>query len=116
MLINEGLPLYLVKKLEEKYDLASLNIGILGASFKAESDDTRSSLAYKLRKILLFKAQSVYISDPYVRTDPNIVSLASIVKDSDILIIATPHNLYKQIETTKPVIDIWNLLDSGNLI
>ena len=116
MLINEGLPLYLVKKLEEKYNLASLNIGILGASFKAESDDTRSSLAYKLRKILLFKAQSVYISDPYVRTDPNIVSLASIVKDSDILIIATPHNLYKQIETTKPVIDIWNLLDSGNLI
>jgi UDP-N-acetyl-D-mannosaminuronic acid dehydrogenase len=116
MLINEGLPLYLVKKLEEKYNLASLNIGILGASFKAESDDTRSSLAYKLRKILLFKAQSVYISDPYVRTDPNIVSLASIVEDSDILIIATPHNLYKQIETTKPVIDIWNLLDSGNLI
>lgn len=116
MLINEGLPLYLVKKLEEKYNLPSLKIGILGASFKGESDDIRSSLAYKLKKILLFRAKKVYMSDPYVSLDPNLVTLERLVKDSDILIIATPHSIYKQIETTKPIIDIWNLLDSGSVV
>jgi len=116
MLINEGLPLYLVKKLEEKYDLPSLKIGILGASFKGESDDIRSSLAYKLKKILLFRAKKVFMSDPYVSLDPDLVSLDSLIMDSDILIIAAPHNIYKQIETTKPIIDIWNLLDSGSVI
>jgi UDP-N-acetyl-D-mannosaminuronic acid dehydrogenase len=116
MLVNEGLPLYLVSKLEEKYDLSHLNVGILGASFKSESDDIRSSLSYKLKKILQFKAKKVLMSDPFVTIDPNLVSLAAIINDSDILIIAAPHKVYKQLQTSKPVIDIWNLLGDGNLI
>jgi UDP-N-acetyl-D-mannosaminuronic acid dehydrogenase len=116
MLVNEGLPLYVVSKLEEKYDLSQLNIGILGASFKSESDDIRSSLSYKLKKILQFKSKKVLMSDPFVTIDPNLVSLDSIINDSDILIIAAPHSVYKQIKTSKPIIDIWNLLGNGNLI
>ena len=116
MLVNEGLPLYLVSKLEEKYDLSRLNVGILGASFKSESDDIRSSLSYKLKKLLQFKAKKVLMSDPFVTIDPNLVSLDAIINDSDILIIAAPHQVYKQLQTSKPVIDIWNLLGDGNLI
>lgn len=116
MLVNEGLPLYLVSKLEEKYDLCNMNIGILGASFKGESDDIRSSLSYKLKKILQFKAKKVLMSDPFVTIDPNLIALDAIVSDSDILIIAAPHNVYKQLQTSKPIIDIWNLLGDGNLI
>lgn len=116
MLVNEGLPLYVVSKLEEKYDLAELKIGILGAAFKGESDDIRSSLAYKLKKILEFKADKVLMSDPYVKVDPSLVSLAEIIKYSDVLVIAAPHQVYANIETSKPVIDIWNLLGNGNLI
>jgi UDP-N-acetyl-D-mannosaminuronic acid dehydrogenase len=116
MQINEGLPLYVVSKLEEKYDLSKLTIGILGAAFKGESDDVRSSLSYKLKKILQFKGKKVYMTDPYVTVDPDLVTLEQLIRDSDVLIIASPHNMYKSLDTNKPIIDIWNLLGNGNLI
>lgn len=116
MLVNEGLPLYVVSKLEEKYDLSQLKVGILGAAFKGESDDIRSSLSYKMKKILEFKANKVFMTDPYVSVDPNLVTMEEIIRDSDILVLAAPHNSYKQIVTEKPIIDIWNLLGNGNLI
>ena len=96
MLVNEGLPLYIVSKLEEKYDLGQMNIGILGASFKGESDDIRSSLSYKLKKILQFKAKKVLMADPFVTIDPNLVSFDDIMNDSDVLIIAAPHRVYRE--------------------
>jgi len=116
MLVNEGLPLYLASKLEEKYDLSKMSIGILGAAFKGESDDIRSSLSYKLKKILEFKAKEVQMTDPYVTVDKGLTSLDNTIRDSDLLIVAAPHNIYKQISTTKPIIDIWNLFGNGNLI
>jgi UDP-N-acetyl-D-mannosaminuronic acid dehydrogenase len=116
MMVNEGLPLYVVKKIEEKYQLKDLKVGILGAAFKGESDDIRSSLSYKLKKILEFKTKSVFMSDPYVTVDANLVSLDQALAASDILIIGAPHKIYKDLVTTKPVIDIWNLLGNGNLI
>ncbi|WP_249715200.1 nucleotide sugar dehydrogenase, partial [Rhizomonospora bruguierae] len=67
MLINEGLPLYLVSKMEESHDLGELTVGILGMAFKGESDDPRESLAYKLKKILTLRAKRVLCADPYVR-------------------------------------------------
>jgi UDP-N-acetyl-D-mannosaminuronic acid dehydrogenase len=116
MMVNEGLPLYVVKKIEEKYDLKDLKVGILGAAFKGESDDIRSSLSYKLKKILEFKTKSVLMTDPYVTIDANLVSLEQTLADSDVLIIGAPHKIYKDMVTTKPVVDIWNLLGNGNLI
>ena len=116
MMVNEGLPLYVVKKIEEKYDLKDLRVGILGAAFKGESDDIRSSLSYKLKKILEFKTKSVVMTDPYVTVDANLVSLDQTLADSDVLIIGAPHKIYKDLVTTKPIIDIWNLLGNGNLI
>jgi UDP-N-acetyl-D-mannosaminuronic acid dehydrogenase len=116
MMVNEGLPLYVVKKIEEKYELKDLRVGILGAAFKGESDDIRSSLSYKLKKILKFKTKSVVMTDPYVTVDANLVSLEQTLAESDVLIIAAPHKIYKELVTTKPVIDIWNLLGNGNLI
>lgn len=116
MLVNEGLPLYLVSKLEEKHELSKMSIGILGAAFKGESDDIRSSLSYKLKKILEFKAKTVFMTDPYVTVDEGLVSLESTLRNADILIVAAPHKVYKQISTAKPIIDIWNLFGNGNLI
>jgi UDP-N-acetyl-D-mannosaminuronic acid dehydrogenase len=116
MMVNEGLPLYVVKKIQEKYDLKDLKVGILGAAFKGESDDIRSSLSYKLKKILEFKSKGVVMTDPYVTVDPNLVSLDQTLAESDVLIIGAPHKMYKDLVTTKPIIDIWNLLGNGNLI
>jgi UDP-N-acetyl-D-mannosaminuronic acid dehydrogenase len=45
MMVNEGLPLYVVSRIERRFDLTQLTVGILGMAFKGESDDTRSSLS-----------------------------------------------------------------------
>ena len=111
--INEGLPLYVVARLEARYDLATMTVGILGMSFKAESDDIRSSLSYKLKRILRFKAARVLTHDPYVRVDDDLSPLDVVVAESDLLVIATPHAEYRDLVTDVPVIDIWNLRDGG---
>ena len=79
MLVNEGLPLYLVSRLEAQYDLANLRVGILGMAFKGESDDIRSSLSYKLKRILEFRASEVLCTDPYVSVDADLVPLEDVL-------------------------------------
>jgi UDP-N-acetyl-D-mannosaminuronic acid dehydrogenase len=109
MLVNEGQPDFLVELLEREYDLENMKVGILGMAFKGESDDIRSSLAYKLKKILKFRAGAVLTTDPYVRDDDSLLPLDQVVKNSDLLIIAAPHKIYSSLEVSKPIIDIWNL-------
>jgi UDP-N-acetyl-D-mannosaminuronic acid dehydrogenase len=113
MLVNEGLPLYLVSRLEESYDLANMTVGVLGMAFKGGSDDIRSSLSYKLRRVLSFKAKRVLTTDPYVTVDPTLLPLDKVLADADLLIIATPHREYRDLATDKPVADVWNLLGNG---
>ena len=109
MTINEGMVNYIVDKLKKKYDLNKKTVGILGMSFKAEIDDSRSSLSYKLKKMLMVNAKEVITTDPYVKNDKEIKSLNATLRKSDILILATPHKIYKKIKTKKPLIDIWNI-------
>jgi UDP-N-acetyl-D-mannosaminuronic acid dehydrogenase len=115
MMINEGLPSYLVGRLEQKHQLDKLTVGILGMAFKGESDDIRSSLAYKLRRILRFKARDVVCSDPFVR-DESFVPLEDAIQRADILIIAAPHEAYRSVETDKIVVDIWNIRNQGVVV
>jgi len=113
MAINEGLPLYLVDRLKRRYDLESMAVGILGMAFKGGSDDIRSSLAYKLKRILAFTTETVYCTDPYVTADASLLPLGDVVAKSDLLIIAAPHAQYAALETGKPVVDIWNIRGQG---
>jgi UDP-N-acetyl-D-mannosaminuronic acid dehydrogenase len=118
MLVNEGLPLYIVSRLEKRFDLPNLTVGILGMSFKAESDDIRSSLSYKLRRVLKFKAKAVVSTDPYVteETDDTLLPLELVLEKADILVIATPHPEYRNLVTDKPVADVWNIRGAGVLV
>ena len=116
MMINEGLPLYLVSRIEKSYDLSKMTVGVLGMAFKAESDDIRSSLSYKLKRILKFKADSVLCADSLVSDDDSLVSEDELIKRSDLIVIGAPHYRYSTMSFNKPVIDIWNIRKQGVLI
>ena len=116
MSINEGLPLYLVDRLEQRFDLPSMTVGILGMAFKGGSDDIRSSLSYKLKRILTFKAAAVLCTDPYVTVDPGLRPLEEVLEAADLLVIGAPHPDYRELVTDKPTADVWNLLGKGVLV
>jgi UDP-N-acetyl-D-mannosaminuronic acid dehydrogenase len=80
-------------------------------AFKAESDDPRDSLSYKLRKLLALEAREVLCTDPYV-ADPALVPLERVLAESDILFVATPHAAYRALPPIagKRVVDVWNCL------
>ena len=113
MTTNEGLPLYVVDRLDSEYDLKSMTVGILGMAFKGGSDDIRSSLSYKLKRILKFKAGAVLCTDPLVTVDPSLVSLEEVLEKADLLIIGAPHPEYRDLKAGVPVADIWNILGNG---
>jgi UDP-N-acetyl-D-mannosaminuronic acid dehydrogenase len=113
MMVNEGLPLYLVERMDRRFDLSDKKIGILGMAFKAESDDIRSSLSYKLKRILKFRSAGVLCHDPYVSTDPDLADLETVIAESDILVVGTPHSIYRNLQINKPVVDVWNVLGNG---
>ncbi|MBU1083969.1 MAG: nucleotide sugar dehydrogenase [Candidatus Omnitrophica bacterium] len=116
MLVNEGLPLYLVEELSQKCDLEDTTVGLLGMAFKADSDDVRSSLSYKLKKLLAFRAKGLLMTDPHVTTDPSLVPLEEVISKSDVLVLCAPHKEYKDLDLKgKPILDVWGFLKQNFL-
>jgi len=93
-----------------------MTVGIVGMAFKPATGDTRDSLAYKLRRILRFRAREVVCSDDRVEADPSLLPLDVVVNRADVLVIGTPHPEYRNLSTHKPIVDISNLLGRGSLL
>jgi len=114
MMINEGLPNFIVNKMKSKYDLNNKKIGILGMAFKADVDDIRDSLSFKLSKILKFNGAEVFCSDEFA-SNPSFINKEELIKKSEVIIIASPHSAYSNLDIPKDkeIIDIWNIFQSN---
>jgi UDP-N-acetyl-D-mannosaminuronic acid dehydrogenase len=114
MLVNEGLPNFIVEELRKRRDLSKSTVGILGTAFKADIDDVRNSLSFKLAKILKFHGAKVVCSDEYAR-NPAFVSKKKITRSSDIVVIGVPHSAYKGMSFPRrvEVIDLWGVTKRG---
>lgn len=112
MLINEGLPNFIVEQLH-RTDFSQDCVAILGMAFKADSDDYRDSLSFKLRNLLQLEAREVICTDPYVK-HPDFMPLETALERANIIILGVPHSVYREltIPPGKMVIDIWNFWPS----
>ena len=119
MLINEGLPNFLVRHAQASATTwRRMRVGVLGMAFKGDSDDPRESLSYKLRKVLEYEAAEVLCTDVYIK-DPAFLPLDEVLDRSDLLIVGAPHREYRgaaSCPTAKPVVDIWNIYGKGALL
>ena len=114
MTINEGLPNFIVEQLARQFDLRKKRVGILGMAFKADSDDIRDSLSYKLGKLLRFHGAQVFYSDEYAK-DPTFITKEELVARSEIVIVGAAHTAYQQlrIPAKTEVVDLWNIIPNN---
>lgn len=116
MLINEGLPNYLVRRLSRRYDLSKMAVGILGMTFKADSDDPRDSLSFKLRRVLQAECRDVLCTDPYLDL-PWLTPLEDTLAKADLIIIGAPHKAYRNLDFGgTPVVDVWDMTKRGGAV
>lgn len=107
--INDGLPHVLIQQAKRQRDLTGVPTGILGMAFKADCDDFRDSLAYRLRALLRQEGAMVMCTDPYIR-DPEFVPLEQVLRSCQLFFIGCPHAVYRQIAWAgRAVIDCWGL-------
>jgi UDP-N-acetyl-D-mannosaminuronic acid dehydrogenase len=111
MAMNEGLPSLIVDQLGKKFSLRGLRVGILGMAYKADIDDTRDSLSFKLKNLLTLKGADVMCSDEYVK-NPTFLKKSELIAHAKVLIIGVPHWSYKTLKVPrgKTIIDPWNIL------
>lgn len=98
MQVNEGMPAYIVAVLERRHGtLRGRTVGILGMAFKADSDDIRASLSFKLRKLLGWAGATVLATDAYV-ADARLVPLEEVLARSETLTVGAPHRAYRSLD------------------
>ncbi|BBZ44572.1 nucleotide sugar dehydrogenase [Mycobacterium parmense] len=116
MLINEGQPQFIVNMLKRRVDLRHKTVGLLGMTFKADCDDTRDSLSFKLRHLLMLEAKKVMLHDPFL-DGPDYHALDAVLGRADVLVVGVPHSIYRglRIPHGKIVEDVWGCLDLSEL-
>jgi len=129
--INEFIPKFLVEKALEHRSFTNRNIGVLGYSFKKDTDDTRDSLVPKLvRYIEREVPKNIYVHEPNI---PNQMlddtyknyEFKEVIENCEIIFIALNHtafyqnideilNYNKDRETI--FIDYWNVSGKNQII
>jgi UDP-N-acetyl-D-mannosaminuronic acid dehydrogenase len=128
--INEFLPLFITNLLDSN-QINNRTIGILGYSFKKDTDDERDSLTPKIyrylsrlapKKILIsdYNLPNGLFKDKYNSLNFKNFTESEILKKSDVVIIAMNHSKYIKLRSKiksskKIIIDPWRVL-SDNLV
>jgi len=95
----------------------------MGLAFKAESDDTRESLAFKVKKALERERAKVVLHDPFVLGYGD--DLDKKLKGADLIFIAANHKFYKDLDIKRVrrlvskrciVCDVWNVFRTNKII
>ena len=115
MMVNEGLPNFLVEGLRKSVEggISNRHVGILGMAFKADIDDSRDSLSFKLAKILRFHGAIVSCSDEFI-VDPSFVSCDEVLATCPIVIIGVPHSSYRNLRLPEEthLVDLWGVVEA----
>lgn len=125
--INESIPVMLVNRVSEQMKLKGKKATILGLTFKADIDDIRESLSFKVRKSLFRERAIVTLHDPYIKEytyqsiEPDVYKA---IKGAELIFIATNHKEYQKLDVRKIkalakkdclVCDIWNVFKTNKI-
>lgn len=118
--INENIPAYLIQRAKKLKEIKGSKCAVLGMAFKANNDDDRASLSYKVKKIFERELADVKTHDVY----KNGLDFEETIKNADFLVIATAHNEYKKpldyykkfVKEGCVFIDIWNVFEKNSVI
>ena len=91
-----------------------MTVGILGMAFKAESDDTRASLSYKLRKLLSWAGARVLVHRPVCPRRPARDRSSACSTRATSSSSGRPTRRYRDLHIGgKDVVDVWGALGQG---
>ena len=118
MLVNEGLPAFLVNQLRDLLggSLIQKKVSVLGMTFKKDSDDPRESLSFKIYKQLEILGADVSCHDPFIEaknwSQYQFLELDEVKESQDGVIIGTPHSVYQNIKFHNKVkiVDVWGVI------
>ncbi|RKY15372.1 MAG: hypothetical protein DRP82_01890 [Planctomycetota bacterium] len=89
--INEGMPTQIAKKIQQHPGIRK--VAILGMTYKANSDDPRYSLSFRLKKQLRDLGYEVVTVDPHLSG----CAPLSAIEGSDAVVLMTPHDEFKNL-------------------
>lgn len=124
--INTSTPEDIVSLVQNNMeDIKNPTISVFGLAFKGNIDDMRESPSHEIIDSLIQKGYHVNIYDPYVKVpyDNKVEDVSESLTNSDLILILTDHNVYKEIDyknmkdlmRSPRIIDTRNLLDGTEM-
>eukprot|EP00930_Biecheleria_cincta_P083491 TRINITY_DN73059_c0_g1_i1.p1 TRINITY_DN73059_c0_g1~~TRINITY_DN73059_c0_g1_i1.p1 ORF type:complete len:528 (-),score=119.47 TRINITY_DN73059_c0_g1_i1:46-1572(-) len=119
MLVNETMPECVVEQAKKdlslnRRSLLGVRCGVLGMAFKPDNDDKRESLAYKLRRLLVWEGAQVCSTDVYLQRD-DVVTLEQLLSESELVFVGCPHSQYREVtfRQDQKVYDCWGFFEKS---